>query len=275
MTKQRLAVVLGGGGAAGVGWMSGVIVGLSQAGVDLRNADQIVGTSAGSIVGTWLAASADMSNLAAPPQDPRAAVDHDAGWLNKVFGIMARYGADPGEARRQLGAFAQEADVLSEAEQLERIGLLLPVADWPAGPLQATTVDCDSGDLTVFDAASGAPLVRSIAASCAVPGVYPPIAIGDSVYMDGGMRSATNADLAQPCETLLVLEPLAQLTPRAVLENEVSRVDCDRSILVGPDADSVAAIGVDPLRIDAWGPSHQAGRAQGAMLANEFQNIRS
>jgi len=276
MEKQRLAVVLGGGGSAGIGWMSGVIRGLATAGVDLEGADQIIGTSAGSVVGTWLAAGVDMAEHEVSPPVAVAAGGHDPSWMEKVFGIMLRHQDDPAEGRRQLGAFARSADVMSESVQLDRIGSRLPSADWPAGPngsntLQITAVDCGSGALTVFDGASGVPLVRAIASSCAVPGVYPPVIIGESVYMDGGMRSATNADLVRPSETLLVLQPLAHLTPAESLRSELSRIDCDRQIVVGPDADSVAAFGPDPLRAESWGPSHQAGRAQGAALAAEFQ----
>ncbi|WP_018177879.1 patatin-like phospholipase family protein [Jongsikchunia kroppenstedtii] len=273
MTKQRLAVVLGGGGSAGIGWMSGVIRGLAASGVDLSGADQIIGTSAGSVVGTWLAAGVDMADHAESPPVAAAASGHDVGWMQKVFEIMTRYPDDPTEARRQLGAFARSAEVMSEATQLERIGSRLPSPDWPSapdGPLQITAVDCESGGLSVFDAASGVPLVRAIAASCAVPGVYPPVTIGESVYMDGGMRSGTNADLARPSEAVVVLQPLAHLTPSENLQNELARVDADRQIVVGPDADSIAAFGTDPLRAESWGPSHQAGRAQGAALAAQW-----
>src|SRR5215472_11323476 len=48
----------------------------------------------------------------------------------------------------------------------------------------------------LWDACSGAPLERAIAASTAAPGIWPPITINGERYIDGGMRSMLNADLA-------------------------------------------------------------------------------
>lgn len=257
--------------------MSGFIRGLAEQGVDLRGAEQIIGTSAGSIVGTWLAAGVDMADHAESPPVAAGAGGGDSGWMMKVFEIMTRHADDPARARRELGAFAKAAEVISETEQLKRIGSRLPSAQWPkpagGGTLEITAVDCDSGDLRVFDAASGVPLVRAIASSCAVPGVYPPITVGDAVYMDGGMRSATNADLARPSETVLVLQPLAHLTPAKQLQDELDAVDADRKISAGPDADSVAAFGSDPLRAESWAPSHQAGIKQGSAFATQLTGL--
>jgi len=71
-----------------------------------------------------------------------------------------------------------------------------------------TAVDAATGEFRTFDRDSGVPLVQAVAASCAVPGVYPPVTIGGRRYVDGGMRSAANVDLAAGVERVVVLAVL-------------------------------------------------------------------
>jgi NTE family protein len=72
------ALVLGGGGEAGVAWEIGLLAGLAQRGVDLRDADVVIGTSAGAIVGTLLLSgrtcrtSTDGNSTRSPPRRRRA-----------------------------------------------------------------------------------------------------------------------------------------------------------------------------------------------------------
>ena len=96
------------------------------------------------------------------------------------------------------------------AEPVRRavIAARLPSHEWPAHPLVVTAIDAHSGAFTRFDASSGVPLVDAVAASCAVPGVWPPVSIGGRRYIDGGVRSVTNADLASGCGRVLVLAPM-------------------------------------------------------------------
>ncbi|KOG91505.1 patatin, partial [Streptomyces varsoviensis] len=60
--------------------------------------------------------------------------------------------------------------------------------EWPARRLLVTAVDAATGEFTAFDAASGVGIVDAVAASCAVPGVWPPVTIGAKRYIDGGVR---------------------------------------------------------------------------------------
>ena len=95
-----------------------------------------------------------------------------------------------------------------EQERIDVIGSRLVSTEWPERPLVVTAVDTETGEFTTFDRDSGVPLVSAVAASCAVPGVYPPVTIDGRRYMDGGMRSAANADLAQGYDRLVVLAPI-------------------------------------------------------------------
>ena len=66
----------------------------------------------------------------------------------------------------------------------------------------------DNGEFVAFEKSSGVSLVDAVAASCAVPGVWPPVTINGRRYIDGGMRSAVNADLAAGYERVVVLAPI-------------------------------------------------------------------
>ncbi|MGV9775220.1 patatin-like phospholipase family protein [Streptosporangium sp. NPDC003464] len=74
-------------------------------------------------------------------------------------------------------------------------------------------MNAETGEQEVFDRVSGAPLPSPVAASTAFPGVYPPTTVNGRRYMDGSLRSATNAGLAAGARTLVVIDPQAHLSP--------------------------------------------------------------
>jgi NTE family protein len=104
-----------------------------------------------------------------------------------------------------------------------------------------------------------------VAASCAVPRVWPPVTIGGRRYIDGGVWSLANVDLAEGCGRVLVLAPLVDPTVHAGLAALGSATAVE---LVTPDDDSVAAFGPDVLDPASRGPSARAGRAQGRNVAD-------
>ena len=89
----------------------------------------------------------------------------------------------------------------------------LPSHAWPARALLIVAVDAHTGRHRAFDRDSGVPLVDAVAASCAVPGIWPPVTIGATRWVDGGVRSSDNADLAADHERVLVLAPMPDPTP--------------------------------------------------------------
>ena len=112
----------------------------------------------------------------------------------------------------------------------------------------------------MFDAASGVDVVDAVAASCAVPGVWPPVTIGGSRYIDGGIWSLTNSDLATGCDLVVVLAPLFDQAMHAELAGLGTRVE---SVVITPDNRSIAAFGSDVLDPAVREPSARAGLAQG------------
>jgi NTE family protein len=208
----RVGLVLGGGGVTGVAWELGVLAGLAEAGLDLTTADLVVGTSAGSVVGAQVAAGLDVEQRYGAqlvPADREAAAVLGPGVLLR-YGLAMVGPRSPRRFRARLGRLAQRARTVPESERVDVIASRLPVHDWPQRPLLITAVDADSGEFRVFDRESGVPLVRAVAASCAVPLVWPPVTIDGRRYLDGGMRSGTNADLAAGHDHIVILAPLTR-----------------------------------------------------------------
>ena len=288
-TSPSRAIVLGGGGSAGIAWESGLLAGLLEAGADLEAADLVVGTSAGSAVAVQLRAGglrldalrAEMGHEAddgqSAPDD--AAPAFDAEQFMQLMGEAAQGATTPEAGRARIGARAASASpALTEEAWLARIGGMLP-AQWPAGRLALTAVDAGSGEFVVFHADSGVPLERAVAASCAVPMVFPLVHVGDRALMDGGMRSATNADLAAGFDRVLVVScnPEPPTSPFGPTLDESLRLigETGTALHVTADQASHRAFGMNPLDPARRIPSFEAGLAQARQLADrvtEFWN---
>jgi NTE family protein len=251
------ALVLGGGGVTGIAWEIGMLTGLAEAGLDLTDADLVVGTSAGSVVGVDVRSGTPLAELYDVQIRPPAASEV---YARMSAGMMARYvramvfTTRPEVARARVGRMALRAATESEEARRRVIQSRLPTFDWPAGRLQITAVEAQTGRFAVFDAASGVGLLDAVGASCAVPGIWPPVTINGRRYVDGGMRSAANADLASGCERIVVIAPLAQ--GFGVMESvakQVARLTAQGSkvAVITPSVAARRAIGrnvLDPAR---------------------------
>ena len=278
------ALVLGGGGVAGISWEVGVIHGLIREGVDLTDADLIVGTSAGSVVGALVATGADLEQAIeaqiaaaeaeaeaqrdaapAPAPDPAAAME--------AFNLLFDPAADPREARRRVGELALAARNVPTEERAQEVFDRLPIRRWPERPLKITAVNAYTGDFVVWDKDSGVPLVKAVASSCAVPLVFPPVTIGDGRYVDGGVRSPVSADLAAGASSVVILEPLAAVWPREPVQAELAALGDARVLSVAPDEAALAVFGTDVLDPALWGPAFRAGLNQAASLADAVRKV--
>jgi NTE family protein len=280
MSDQRTALVLGGGGITGIAWEIGVLAGLAEAGTDLTGADLVVGTSAGSVVGALLASGSDLAAVYERQLAP--ATGEQVARLNRAtvaqFGwAMLRSRGRDVEFRRRIGALALAAEKAgltpSEQERLDVIGERLAGTQWPQRQLVITAVNAETGEFRTFDRNSGVPLLHAVAASCAVPGVYPPVTIDGRRYVDGGMRSAANADLAQGYVRLVVLAPIPRgVGPMASVDAQVTGM-VSRVAVISPDAASRKAIGRNVLDPAARAPSARAGRTQAATIARQVAEV--
>ncbi|MEU6204340.1 patatin-like phospholipase family protein [Micromonospora musae] len=272
------ALVLGGGGVTGVAWEWGLLAGLAQHGVPLAEADLVVGTSAGSVVGAQLRSGRPVqesyaAQLAAARNEVAARFGPAAVLRLAWAGARTR---DAVRARARIGAMALAARVPSEASRRAVIESRLPVREWPSRRLLVTAVDAGSGEFVVFDADSGVSLVDAVGASCAVPGVWPAVTIGDRRYVDGGMRSPVNADLAVGARRVVVLAPTTAAfgpMPRLAAQVVALRSQGARVAVVSPDVAARAAIGRNVLDPARRAGAARAGRAQADAVAGEVAAV--
>jgi NTE family protein len=263
------ALVLAGGGVTGIAWELGLLLGLRDGGVDVVGAaDLVVGTSAGSAVGAQVLSGVDLEALyeqqLGPHQELRPDFDFDA--LVQIFTELGQRDRHDPAVRKEIGELALAASTVGEPERRAVIEWRLPVHEWPSAPrLLLTAIDAESGELAVFDADAGVGLVDAVAASCAVPGVWPPVTIGARRYMDGGVRSVVNADLAAGSDAVLVLAPLSG--PAAgELDAELAQLD-GRVLAVTTDDEATAAMGPNPLEPSLRPAAATHGRRQGVAAA--------
>jgi NTE family protein len=267
------ALVLGGGGVAGIAWITGLLAGLAESGQDVTGADVVIGTSAGANVAAQIGSGLSLEALLARQVEPALQSRELMVELNwdKFAADLQPYMAGTStqaEQLRNFGRFALDADTVDEPTRLAVIESRLPSRDWPVTPMRLTAVDCVSGELTVFDAASGVSLVDAVAASSAVPGIWPPVTIEGRRYMDGGVRSADNADLAAGATRVVVISPLGMDSPlptsMPLREVLTSLKDGGATVtVISPDEASLAAIGTNALDPATRVPAATAGRAQG------------
>ncbi|SMD17673.1 patatin-like phospholipase family protein [Kibdelosporangium aridum] len=260
------ALVLGGGGVAGIAWMTGVLAGLAEAGMDVTGADLVVGTSAGSTVAAQLGSGLSLDELYARQVDPALqnkeidpGVDLEsyvANLADVLDGVSSSL-----EIGRRIGALALAADTVPEAERRAVIASRLPSHEWPSFKLKIVAVDAETGEPRVFDNSSGVSLVDAVAASCAVPMIWPPVTIDGRRYVDGGIRSTHNADYAADYDKGVALLPMGvtQLVP----SQDLLLPSWGDDMTITPNEASAEAIGTTPLDPSTRAPAAKAGRAQG------------
>lgn len=275
------ALVLGGGGLTGIGWEIGMLAGLAEAGADLTGADVVIGTSAGSIVGAHLT-SRQLSleemyerQLAVP--EARSAARMGPAALAR-FAALALRSRDTVSFGVRMGKLALAARTVPEAEQGAVIARTLGMTDWPARRLVITAVEAATGERTAFDDTSGVRLLDAVGASCAVPGIYPPVTIGGTRWIGGGVHSTANADLAAGYGRVVVVAPMAAsggpiAGPRA--QGERLARGGARVCVITPDRVARSAFGRNVLDPAKRADAARAGRRQAAAHVAEIRRVWS
>lgn len=240
-SKPRVGFVLGGGGMLGGAWLSGAIGALHEAtGLDPRSADLVIGTSAGSAVGAlatsgiapeYLSAytcGRSLEGLAGPADlsEDEALALQDGAVAFRLEKAIPFVG--PGSVRMALETLRHPRrhsptallagwipqGPVSTAPLRQAIGAMVP--EWPSDHrFWAVACDYRTGRRVALGRA-GAPeakLADAVGASCAIPGFYRPVRIGDRCYVDGGMCSASNLDLVlrapEPLDLVICLNPMS------------------------------------------------------------------
>jgi len=271
------ALVLGGGGLAGIAWETGVLLGIQEREPDavrriLDAPITLIGTSAGSAVAAQLAGGTPLQQLfdaQLAEETAELSVDIDLAEFGAMM-VEAMAGVtSPSEGRRRIGAIALAAHTPSPADRRAAITARLPVQTWGERRLIITAVDAETGELRIFDRESGVDLVDAVGASCAVPGIWPVVEIQGHKYMDGGTRSIVNADLAAGSDPVLIMVPApAESADGATLPRaELDSLAPARVHVVYADDASISAFGLNPLDSAVRRPAALAGLEVGRRVA--------
>lgn len=273
---DRTALVLGGGGITGIAWEIGILHGLAEHGVDLTDADVVVGTSAGSVVGSQITSGLTLEELYAEQLAPADSEIGGAFSRSGAVRLMIPY-VLPGSGRdklRRVGSLALKAHAPGTADREGVIRARLPVHEWPDRDLRVTAVEAETGRFTVFDRDSDVDLVSAVAASCAVPTVWPPVAVGERHYVDGGMRSTANVDLVAGADRVVVLAPLPRsFSKKSSIRAQLEKVGPREWSVVAPDAEAVAAFGKNLLDPAKRADAARAGVRQAQGLVEEMRHV--
>lgn len=237
-SPDKRALVLGGGGLVGMGYHAGALKALEEWGLDLSGADVIVGTSAGAVIGSYIAAGwtggdfYDYAHGTHPSSEPDEASQEEQ--VRTIFTPLWHTRAE--RVRRGIGsAFAVAssrgywnrvvrgrvpagplrklfpAGLYSTAETRFRLHEDLP-EQWPREGVYICAADLYTGERVPFGHpdAPAATFPEAVRASTSIPGVFPPVRIGDRQYVDGGVVSATSLDLAVEagCGSIVCVAPL-------------------------------------------------------------------
>ena len=275
--------MLAGGGLAGIAWETGILRGIAdespRAAKALLESDVLVGTSAGSTVAAQLGSGLSLDVLfdrqttaSSSEINPNVGIEE----ITELFlTAMLTPNTTTAEKLQKIGAVALSTATVTEAVRRDVIARRLPSHDWPDRVLRIPAIDAATGELVTFDRDSGVGLVDAVAASCAVPGVWPPVTIGDRRYMDGGVGSSVNMALANDCDVAVVLVPSGRSVPSPFGEGAAEEVEAfgESAFGVFADDESLAAFGRNPLDPACRKPSALAGREQGRRLAAEIADF--
>jgi NTE family protein len=266
---MTLGLILGGGGVTGVAWTTGLLFGLRERGVDLLRAHRIVGTSAGSTVAAQITSGTALSELFERQVDPTKQskeLNPEPQQMQLLAStLLPLLNIENGAERiKRAAELAIRSKTVDEAARRTVIGARLPDHRWPELPLTIVAIDVESGETMLFDRRSGVGVVDAVTASCAVPGLWPCVTINGRRYMDGGIRSPDNADLAPDCTVVLVVSPLGHAGGTA-LAHQVAAMQQNGILVqvIEPDSTARDSMGLNPFDLQRRAPAAHAGRQQG------------
>jgi NTE family protein len=203
----------------------------------------------------------------------------DPARLAAIMALATRPGLSREDRLHEMCALARTAETVPPKARrdtvVERLGRGED-APWPAR-LVLTAVDRESEALVLLDAASGIGLVDGIAASCAIPGLWPPVQANGRFYLDGGIwRTPDNAHLAEGARAALVISPMAGVPGLGEgLGEEIADLEARgvKVAVITADSASLATMGSDPLDPATRGPAAEAGLRQAAGSAADAAEI--
>ncbi|WP_425826385.1 patatin-like phospholipase family protein [Streptomyces fractus] len=263
--QESTAVVLGGGGLAGIGWAIGALAALEESGaLRLAAVDHVIGTSAGSAVAAAVLQSGSagaqfdmMVRKSRRNDEPAPAADFAV--VMPELTAIHESPADVAEKTRRFVALSRERSGVAPDIRRAAVARRVEKDAWPDTHLTVTALRSD-GTRALFTSASGVGLVDAITASCAVPGLWPVVRIDGEDYIDGGTLSPTNAELARDADRVIVLQPMPEWPGD---QDPARRRVLDRAVVIEPSERTRAALGTDPFDPDIRGVAAVLGYEDG------------
>lgn len=232
----------------------------------------LIGTSAGSNVAAQISAGTPLAELFERHLDERhhevyVEVDFETFMASMAAAQSEATSAD--DARRRIGTIAKNTPTVEPEVRRAVIEGRLDGIVWSDRDLRITAVDADTGVPVVFDRTSGVSLVDAVEASSAVPGVWPVVRLPLGNYIDGGVRTMANADLAVGFDPVLVLMPQPEQATAgpSIDPAELAALAPARVHVVYADDAAIAAMGTNPLDPGVRKPAALAGRELGRHIA--------
>ncbi len=234
--EPRVGLVLGAGGLVGLAHIAGSLAALeNDLSWDPRQADIIVGSSAGAVIATllrsgisaldmaaWCAGDSDEPLLAQlrqmeeelPPLGVRGLFRR---WPALSLAFWGQMLSGPARLRVPPLSALLPQGIHATSEYRSHLGDLLSQT-WPEG-LWLCATRRDSGQRVAFGApgSPAVPLAEAIATSCAIPTYFEPVVMAGAEYVDGGLHSSTNADLlaASELDVAVVIAPMSTRDPKS------------------------------------------------------------
>ncbi len=277
-------MVLAGGGYVASSWEIGLIAGMADVGLDVRNADLFVGTSAGARVAMDLVSGKPLEEIYqrrvgpdGPPREPPSLIDR-ARLREDVEGAK-QAGGSSAEILRRYGALAMAAAAGKVSDRQQIVATQLPLQTWPKQRMLITAVNVETGERRAFDHDSAIDLVDAIIATTASFG-SPPLLFDGHHYIDGGYYSSDNADLAIGYERVLILAlrspPQAMRLMPLASAIEALRAAGAQVEVIHPDEETLAALVSTGGQMNPTSgrPAAIAGRRQGQIsVSNRIESF--
>jgi NTE family protein len=300
---QNVGLVLGGGGILGGAWLIGSLFALAErTGWNMNWASHIVGTSAGSVIGSLVAEGmppwflvhhqrgGDVEGMTDTFGKPIEPADEGSRRLITWSGQVPRpvLGSPKLALRSALHPWRYPATALLtgwvgrgflRTEEIGRIVRTVVPEGWSTHPnLWIVALDYSTGKRVVFGR-EGSPetdLWRAVEASCAIPGLYRPVRIGKRIYVDGGVWSPSNLDLLSHADvdTVVALNPMSSLQPglpTTIVERIERRVRSGMGRRLGREARRLKEKGVRMLLIQ---PGEEDLDAMGINLMDPSRRVQ-
>lgn len=227
----------------------------------------MIGTSAGSVVGAQITSGRSLEGLYATllePADKEIGAAMSRLTMLRMLPLMLM----PGTQERKLarvGKMSMRAHPPGGENRIDAIRSRLGLTEWPERDLRVTAVEAERGTFVAFDRHSGVDLVHAVAASCAVPLVWPAVTIDGRHYVDGGMRSTGNVDLARGADVVVVIAPLPQAYSKATsIRAQLAETGAKRTAVITPDELALVDIGRNVLDPNKRADAARTGLRQAA-----------